>query len=60
MTCLTLAFVQYESECPNSTMVITTQHGSEIPTEGRWVYDYDTFGSENEVKPYDGVHFVFD
>ena len=60
VTCFTLAYVQYEKECLNNTIVLTPQHGSETPTEGRWVYDYDTFGSENEVKPYDGVHFVFD
>ena len=60
VTCFTLAYVQYEKECLNNTIFLTPQHGSETPTEGRWVYDYDTFESEIEVKPYDGVHFVFD
>ena len=60
VTCFTLAFVQYESECPKTTIILTPKHRSEIPTEGRWVYDYDTFESEIEVKPYDGVHFIFD
>ena len=60
VTCFTLAYVQYESECPKTTIILTPKHRSEIPTEGRWVYDYDTFESEIEVKPYDGVHFIFD
>ena len=60
VTCFTLAYVQYQTECLNKTIVHTPQHGKDIPKQGRWVYDYDTFDSETEVKPYDGVHFIFD
>ena len=58
VTCFTLAFIQYESECQNKTILLTPEPG--IPKQGRWIYDYDTYESEVEIKPHDGVHLIFD